>query len=214
MFDMVHHKLHARLIKCCRKHGIETVVPTMHENLKPESLPDTRLRSPERTSEPSIVEAHPATVFQVEEACHEAILDTGASRAVIGSDRLDKLVRSCNLGGSLKTARSNVNFRFGNSGVLQSSHAVFFPRKTGGWIRVEVVPGQTPFLLSNSVLRALKAVVDVDAKQVWFKGSDTVIPLRTCRKNLMSVDFTQILNLSSGVPQESDHEIHVIGMES
>ena len=195
MSNMVQHTLHARLIECCRKHGIETVAPVMHESVKPETLPDTRPRSPERISEPSTREAHPATVFQVEEACHEAILDTGASRAVIGSERLSKLVSSCGLEGSLKIAPSNVNFRFGNSGVLQSSHAVFFPRKTGGWIRVEVVPGQTPFLLSNSVLRALRAVVDVEARQVWFKGSDDVIPLRTCRKNLMSVDFTQILNL-------------------
>ena len=210
MSNMVQHTLHARLIECCRKHGIETVAPVMHESVKPETLPDTRPRSPERISEPSTREAHPATVFQVEEACHEAILDTGASRAVIGSERLSKLVSSCGLEGSLKTAPSNVNFRFGNSGVLQSSHAVFFPRKTGGWIRVEVVPGQTPFLLSNSVLRALKAVVDVEARQVWFKGSDDVIPLRTCRKNLMSVDFTQILNLSCGSHQETDHEIHVM----
>ena len=210
MSNMVHNKLHARLIECCRKHGIETVAPVMHENVKPESVPDTRPRSPERISEPSMMEDHPETVFHVEEACHEAILDTGASRAVIGSERLNKLVSSCGLGGSLKTAPSNVNFRFGNSGVLQSSHAVFFPRKTGGWIRVEVVPGQTPFLLSNSVLRALKAVVDIEAKQVWFKGSDTVIPLRTCRKNLMSVDFAQILNLSCGSQKGDDHEIHVM----
>ena len=210
MSHMVNNNLHARLTKCCRKHGIETVVPTLHDVAEPEPSEATRTGSHVKTSEPSIAEVNPATVFQVEEACHEAILDTGASRAVIGSDRLHELVRSCGLGDSLKTAPSKVNFRFGNSGMLQSSHAVFFPRKTGGWIRVEVVPGQTPFLLSNSVLRALRAVVDVEARQVWFKGSETVIPLRTCRKNLMSVDFNRILNISFHEQQSHTHEIHVM----
>ena len=211
MNQMVHGILHGKLVNCCRKHGIEKVVNRKHESAAHERASFTQGRNPPEISAPSIMKESPATIFQVEEACHEAIIDTGASRAVIGSERLAKLVEACCLGDSLKTAPSNVNFRFGNSGMLQSSHAVFFPRKIGGWIRVEVVPGSTPFLLSNSVLRALRAVVDVEAKQVWFKGTETSIPLKTCRKNLMSVDFGQILNLSMNHSVGHQHEIHLVG---
>jgi hypothetical protein len=148
------------------------------------------------------------TVFQFEEECNEAIIDTGASRAVIGSSRLKGLIDSCGLAGKVKVTPSKVVFRFGNAGTLQSTSAVFFPRKTGGWIRVEVVPAQTPFLLSNSVLRSLKAVVDVDGGMLWFKGSDDGVPLKSCRKNLMSVDFGKILELGKQGSKQED-EIHV-----
>ena len=148
------------------------------------------------------------TVFQFEEECNEAIIDTGASRAVIGSNRLKGLIDSCGLAGKVKVTPSKVVFRFGNAGTLQSTSAVFFPRKTGGWIRVEVVPGQTPFLLSNSVLRSLKAVVDVDGGMLWFKGRNDGVPLKSCRKNLMSVDFGKILEIGKQGSKQED-EIHV-----
>ena len=38
----------------------------------------------------------------------------------------------------LRGSGQGVTFRFGNSGTLKSTFAVFFQRKTGGWIRVEV----------------------------------------------------------------------------
>ena len=103
------------------------------------------------------------------------------------------------------------------SEIQGSSRALllcFFPRKTGGWIRVEVVPGRTPFLLSNSVLKALRAVIDTENRSMWFKGHNQSIPLCTCRKNLMSVDFSQILNLENhGHEGSRMHEIHVANMD-
>ena len=86
---------------------------------------------------------------------------------MICSERLQGLIRACGLEGQVKVAPSKVLFRFGNSGTLQGTSAVFFPRKTGGWIRVEVVPGHTPFLLSNSVLKSLRAIADGEGQ-----GSD------------------------------------------
>jgi len=82
-----------------------------------------------------------------EERAGEAVIDTGASRSVIGEDRVDSLVqvlteKGC---GPVKRIPSKVQFRFGNSGTLQSSFALCIPRQQKGWLRVEVVPGQTPF---------------------------------------------------------------------
>ncbi|CAL1167091.1 unnamed protein product [Cladocopium goreaui] len=45
------------------------------------------------------------TVFQFEEESHEAIIDTGASRAVVGSDRLSSLVASCGMEGKVKVEK-------------------------------------------------------------------------------------------------------------
>ena len=203
--------LQNKLMSCCRKHGIHVVAPCTSESQRcDESFNSWHT---DVTGEPDPPDGEKVTeVFQIEEECHEAILDTGASRAVIGSQRLDGLIKSCGVEGEIKKAPSSVTFRFGNSGTLQSTFAVFFPRKTGGWIRIEVVPGRTPFLLSNSVLRSLRAVIDTDEKHVWFKGFRGSIPLGTCRKNLMCVDFSKVLNLEFEDENETNvpHEIHHI----
>ena len=39
---------------------------------------------------------------------------------------------------------------------------------------------------------------------MWFKGFRGSIPLGTCRKNLMCVDFSKVLNLEL----ENEHENH------
>ena len=74
---------------------------------------------------------------------------------------------------------------------------------------MEVVPGQTPFLLSNSVLKALKAVIDVDGGMLWFKGSTTGVPLKPYIKNLMSVHFGKILAITPESPTEKRDKIHI-----
>lgn len=193
-----------RLVQLCRNHGRGSRCDLSRGN-RDECLQSES--SATRHSSPCI-EAHgdlSSAVFQVEEGCHEAIIDTGASRTVIGSDRLRDLIQSCG-DVSIKSAPSSVVFRFGNSGVLKSTQAVFFQRKTGGWIRVEVVPGRTPFLLSNSALSSLKAVLDISDRVLWFKGNNTGIPLKSCRKNLMSVDFGEILRLGQGTKIRSDDD--------
>ena len=197
-----------RLQRCGRKHRESVVVtsktfPCHGESESTLSPNPSDLKASVKTTQEA------ETVFQFEEESHEAIIDTGASRAVVGSDRLSSLIASCGMEGKVKVVPSNVVFRFGNSGTLKSNSAVFFPRKTGGWIRVEVVPGQTPFLLSNSVLRALKAIIDVEGGMLWFKGCTTGVPLKPCRKNLMSVRFKEILTVTPESYNGESDEIHM-----
>ena len=55
---------------------------------------------------------------------------------------------------SVKWQESETGFRFGNHGCLKSVGALFIPFGKR-WMKVEVVQGMTPFLLSNSFLHAL-----------------------------------------------------------
>ena len=54
--------------------------------------------------------------------------------------------------------KSETVFRFGNDAVLPSVGALYLPFGER-WMRIEVVEGNTPFLLSNSFLRAIDADV-------------------------------------------------------
>ncbi|CAE7672910.1 GIP [Symbiodinium sp. CCMP2592] len=89
----------------------------------------------------------------------EGVLDTGASRTVVGSQRvrdiLGGLDAECRNG--VRKTSSDIVFRFGNSGTLQSKHALLLPISESSWIRVEVIPGNTPLLISNQLLRELDA---------------------------------------------------------
>ena len=148
-------------------------------------------------------------LFNSEEDVGEAIIDTGASRAVIGEQRLQGMLDSLPEGLRKMTYRARtpgVVFKFGNSSKLTSRFAILLPRSEKGWLRVEVVPGQTPFLISNSILRGLRGVVDVEDQVLRFKGSPRVIPLHACRKSLLSVKVSELLSCAPSGKMSSDTE--------
>ena len=179
---LVHH-----LRKCCRSTESKSAEATFsHEPVCPET---TFLQS-------HVPSAGGHEIFNAEEAADEAIIDTGASRAVIGSDRLEMLVQTFPREirqKVMKVPTDGIVFKFGNAGCLSSEYAVLLPRAQNDWLRVEVVPGQTPFLISNAVLGKLRGVVDVEGRQLGFRGSDKWIPLFGVRKNLLGVKVMDLL---------------------
>ena len=111
----------------------------------------------------------------LEESSEEAILDTGASRTIIGSERVPQLEKALK-GIEIQRGPSRCVFRFGNSVLLHREEALFLKRLGKGWLRVEIVPGSTPFLLS-------------------FHGSEDVLRLRQVRRKLNCVRVRELLNV-------------------
>ena len=95
-----------------------------------------------------------------------AILDTGASRCIIGEKTLKALQSqlSDSLCSKLKKTKSQVKFRFGNNQFLTSEYRIHFPlqreKSKPLWLAVEVVPGATPFLFSKRAFKALGGVLN------------------------------------------------------
>ena len=87
----------------------------------------------------------------------EAILDTGASRCVIGDQLLKQFM--CQLPPSIRSqvreSPSAVKFRFGNNGTLTSAKRVYLPLQSACgqplWLGIEVVPGNTIPVLEKGV---------------------------------------------------------------
>ena len=104
------------------------------------------------------------------QACDErstyAILDTGASRCIIGSHVLSKLLQRlpASVQKSLKERPSQIKFRFGNNQTLTSQKKVLFPFWSQShervWLGVEVVEGSTPFLFSKRAFKQLGGILD------------------------------------------------------
>ena len=53
--------------------------------------------------------------------------------------------------------KCQVVFKFGNEGTLQSDHALVIPIKPLK-LKAAIVPGGTPFLVSITLMRALRAI--------------------------------------------------------
>ena len=95
-----------------------------------------------------------------------AILDTGASRCIIGTNVLQKLLSRLpkSVCRSLKERPSQIKFRFGNNETLTSQKRIYFPFWSQNcervWLGVEVVKGSTPFLFSKRAFKQLGGILD------------------------------------------------------
>ena len=109
----------------------------------------------------------------------KGIHDTGASKSVIGLKKIGKLLQELpsHIKNNLKKAKSTTVFRFGNNATLAALFAVLLPLQPGIWMRIEVVPGETPFLISNKFTRGMKSLVDYECDVMYLRAIQRKIPL-------------------------------------
>ena len=140
-----------------------------------------------------------------------AILDTGASKTVIGKKRVAAFLSSLpqKVRDRVHWRGSNTVFRFGNNGTLKSVGVLFLPFGER-WMRIEVVGGETPFLLSNAFIRSLSADILSSTCQLWFPDLRQGVQLKMNGKGLYLVDLSQILKLVNGDDMEPSFETEVV----
>ena len=121
------------------------------------------------------------------------MLDSGASKTVIGSNQLSSLIRSFepSLRSQLRRGPCNITFRFGNQGTLQSKEALIVPLGSLQ-LRIAIVTGGTPFLLSNTLLRALKAKIDCMDQVLTSPLLAEPVQLQLSNRGLFLVDLNEL----------------------
>ena len=122
------------------------------------------------------------------------IVDLGASLSVIGNQQFEDLCQALpeSVLSRMKEAPCAVNFRFGNDSTVIGDRAIYFPVQQY-WIKVVVVPSNTPFLIANSVFRSLGAVIDTEDNIVFFKKLQKRIPIQLSDRKLYRLDFAELL---------------------
>ncbi len=134
-----------------------------------------------------------STAFHVTTDGSYAVLDTGASRSVIGSELVPSLLKdlSAEVRARVKEVPSHVGFRFGNNQVLYSKSQLQVPLCHNGskkiWLLVEVVKGLTPFLLSIHAMKRLGAQIDLESSQVYLRNLQRSIVIHENKNGLMSI---------------------------
>ena len=135
------------------------------------------------------------TVLSAEVGC-PGIIDTGASKSVIGQRKVKKLIASlpANVQSRVQWGKSDTVFRFGNNATLSSVGALYIPFG-GCWMRLEVVSGDTPFLLSNAFLKATSADVSSRNSELVFHQQGCKVPLQVNAKGLFTVELSEVLKV-------------------
>ena len=121
------------------------------------------------------------------------VVDLGATKTVIGSNLVADLINNLhpNIRKNLQRCPCHVTFRFGNHGTLQSEQALVVPLQDL-LLKIAIVPGSTPFLLSNTLLRAMHAVIDVERHVLWSKKYNQEYPLTLTPKALFLIDLNDL----------------------
>ena len=131
------------------------------------------------------------------------VVDLGASQTVIGSQQVPELLANLpqHIRKQVKKTQCNLTFRFGNHQTLSSSVALIFPVHTT-WFRVAIVPGKTPFLLSNAFLRTIQAVIDTEQGTLWSKYLGNFLETTKSSSGLMLLDLNQLWTHEVALCQE------------
>ena len=126
-----------------------------------------------------------------------AIVDTGASRSVIGSENLPQMMQLLNPAtrARAKEKASCIGFRFGNNQIEYSFKQVWIPIRNGAqqtWLVIEVVPKSAPFLLSIQTMRKLGAVLDLQQGTCFLQTLGKAIPLKQGTTGLLMISLADL----------------------
>ena len=130
-----------------------------------------------------------------------AILDTGASRSVIGELHLPKLMSQLPepVRSRVKEKASRIAFRFGNNQIEYSYKQVHIPIDQGKirmWLIVEVVPRGTPFLLSIQTMKRLGTVIDLQSNSCFLRSLNKAVQLFEGRTGLLMIRIQDLCQSS------------------
>ena len=125
------------------------------------------------------------------------ILDTGATKTVIGSVHVKEFLDGLQpeIKKHVMRCPCNIVFRFGNQGTLKASHAIVVP-VCGMRLKIAVVQGATPFLISNTLLRALGALMDTQNHELVLPKQQAKISLQLSPKGLYLLDMNQLIAIA------------------
>lgn len=175
------------------------VSPPRNEDVR--AYPSSNGRSPNVFSEALSVSGSSLDVILATSTCSRGscgVLDSGATKTVIGSQHVADLIAGFDhdIRGQLKRSTCSITFRFGNQGTLDAKQSLIVPLGKL-LLQIAIVPGATPFLISNSLIRALKCTVDANRQEVRSPMLKEAVPLELTSRGLFLIDLNRVARAST-----------------
>ena len=133
----------------------------------------------------------------------EAILDTGASRCVMGKSLLQRFLGQLNdsVRSRVRITKSSIRFRFGNNQTLLSERRIHLPFGTPNqqvlWLGIEIVPGSTPLLFSKRAIKQLGGLIDTEADVCELRRLQKSLSMQTGPTGLYMIDLARLCEESN-----------------
>ena len=185
-------------------------------NLRRNKNPPNPNSRPKRSGATSLTEpAHACSghqrTEQVDSPAHaifsttatDAILDTGASRCVMGKSLLKGFINQLSeaVRNRIRMVKSSVRFRFGNNQTLLSDRRVLLPFQTEArqvlWLSIEVVPGSTPLLFSKKAIKQLGGLIDTETDTCHLRRLRKSLQMRVGPTGLYLIDLARLCEESN-----------------
>ena len=154
---------------------------------------------PPKSPEPKQSPSHPADILSADAksdpavGASRAIVDTGATKTVMGSSFVTSFLDALQpcLRQQVTRCQCQVVFKFGNQGTLKAQHALVLPL---GKLRlkISIVPGRTPFLLSGTFLQAVKTRVDTGTCRLESPYFAQPVTMERSARGLLLVDMNRL----------------------
>ena len=102
---------------------------------------------------------------------------------IIGSDHVACLIRSLDkdIRNQLSRCKCQITFKFGNQSILTSQQALVVPIGSLK-LKIAIVAGDTPFLISNTFMRVIRATINCFSHSLASPLLDREIPLEVTSK--------------------------------
>ena len=128
----------------------------------------------------------------------EGVLDSGATKTVIGSQLVGPLLKALdpNVRSQVSRSTCQVTFRFGNMNTLDARQALVVPVGPLN-LHIAIVPGNTPFLISNTLMRTLKAIVDTEQQLLHSPLFQKPVKLKLSPRGLFLLDINDLVHSSA-----------------
>ena len=153
-------------------------------------------------------QSNDCVLFATHGSC--GVLDLGATKTVMGSSFITEFLQglSPSTRKQISRCKCKVTFRFGNQGTLTSDHALVIPIGRLK-LKIAIVKGATPFLLSNTLMRALQAQIDCQSRQVTSPKLSKPVKLELTSKGLFLMDINDLVAASGSQTEDTAQDTFV-----
>ena len=131
------------------------------------------------------------------------IVDLGASQTVIGEHQVAEVLQQLPESTKIREVPCSTIFRFGNSSTVTCDRALLIPLGPY-YVKVCIVPSNTPFLLSNNLFRKLEASIHTASDEIFFGRLNLRLPLQLTEKKLYLLDFAELVRRAQ---EQSSHQV-------
>ena len=178
--------------------GIDTEVDEITAAFFEAAGEEPSFREPGSSEDNEVAESRPQeSMCALVHAAGFGILDTGCGRGLVGAKTLERHVDKLRTHGYdiTELPEKMHTFRYGNGSADRTGRRVEMPVFVGGKelrVRLHVVPGDVPLLISKRLLKSLGAMIDLNANKLIMTKAGVAADIHEMKDNSYQINLLDL----------------------